>query len=297
MTRLVALSTVCLMAVLMIGADNSPGSAQEKEKVQEAGTDPRDFAPKFMPYYRFTELKNGLTQDEATIFGLIAFSKNLALTYEIPLGYQRDIRDTNAFKASDSLLAGGGIVTPNALPAGEGDGEETGVGDMNLRLLYNAGDALGGSLMLGVQVTFPTATDDLLSAELVQISPVLTYIYDLGFWPGPGAFIAGMNFYFFDAFGESSAGNVSFYMGRYFIMLPLTNPAMGLLGGIYLLPEFQPIYDFENDDHFSFWAGPEIGKMLRPGSIVYAKPGFGVSADDGSADRDFTFEVGWRLFL
>ena len=65
---------------------------------------------------------------------------------------------------------------------------------------------------------------------------------------------------------------------------------------IYTLPEFQPIYDFEND-HFSFWAGPEFGKMMEGGNIVYLKPGFGVSPDEAEGDRDWSFEFGWRKFL
>ncbi|MCH6583793.1 MAG: hypothetical protein IH808_12430 [Proteobacteria bacterium] len=38
-----------------------PGAWAE-EKPPETGTDPRDFAPKFMPYVRHTELENGLEQ-------------------------------------------------------------------------------------------------------------------------------------------------------------------------------------------------------------------------------------------
>ena len=58
-------------------------------------------------------------------------------------------------------------------------------------------------------------------------------------------------------------------------MQPLTPPDMGLLGGFYVLPEFQPVYDFVSDE-LSFWIGPEIGKMLAPGRIVYAKPPLGL---------------------
>jgi len=64
--------------------------------------------------------------------------------------------------------------------------------------------------------------------------------------------------------------------------------------GIYLLPEFQPVYDFENDE-FSFWAGPEFGKILSAGNVVYVKPGWGVDAEAG--EREFTFEAGWRWFF
>ena len=53
-------------------------------------------------------------------------------------------------------------------------------------------------------------------------------------------------------------------------MLPLRPPG-GIFGGIYALPEMQPIYDFENS-HFSFWIGPEV---LSDGS---RKMGFAAAA-------------------
>ena len=56
------------------------------------------------------------------------------------------------------------------------------------------------------------------------------------------------------------------------------------------------MYDFE-EEHFSFWAGPEVGKMLAPGRIMYFKPGFGVDPDAPEGDRDWTFEIGFRWFL
>ena len=62
------------------------------------------------------------------------------------------------------------------------------------------------------------------------------------------------------------------------------------------LPEFQPIYDFENSE-FSLWIAPEFGKVLAPGVIAYAKPGFGVNPTTGSGERDFTFEIGIRYFM
>ena len=60
-----------------------------------------------------------------------------------------------------------------------------------------------------------------------------------------------------------------------------------------MLVEFQPIYDFMEDE-FSFWFGPEFGKVVNEGFIVYGKLGWGVSPDPG--EREFTFEVGMRTF-
>lgn len=277
----------------------SPLMAQE-EKGAETGTDPRDFAPKFMPYYRYTELENGLENYSLTLFGLTAFSKTLAMTYEIPIGYKTDVGNTD-LKNPDGTC--GGSVSPGpgqpSIPVGgaEGDCQETGIGDMNLRFMYRTdSEALGGDWIVGMQIDLPTASDDLLGSEQVALGPMFAYIRDIPAWPGPGAFYALMNFYFFDVFGEDDRDDVSRYVGRWFVMLPLSKPDGSFWGGWYLLPEFQPVYDFE-ESHFSFWAAPELGKMLAPGNIVYFKPGWGVDPDGDQGDRDTTFEIGWRYFL
>jgi hypothetical protein len=49
------------------------------------GTDPRSFGTKFMPYYRYTKLKNDIYTNELVMFGLVRFEDSLAFTYEIPL--------------------------------------------------------------------------------------------------------------------------------------------------------------------------------------------------------------------
>lgn len=57
------------------------------------------------------------------------------------------------------------------------------------------------------------------------------------------------------------------------------------------------MYDFERDDNeFSLWIAPELGKLLGKKSVMYVKPGWGVIKDD-LTDRDFTFELGIRYFM
>lgn len=285
-----------LLALGSAHAAEDPFAAGEDDAT---GTDPRSFSNKFMPYYRYTELENGLEQQELVAFGLLRFSERAALTYEVPLAFKRDVRNT-ALRDPDTgqcggFLPGGGPVLPNGLP-GEGDCEETSIGDSNLRFLYKMGRGLGGDWLIGSQFNLPTASDDVNSHEQFQLGPMFAYVRDLNWYPAPGAFAAFMNFYFFDVFGEGDREDTSYYMGRWFFMFPLTKPGPGIFSGLYALPEFQPIYDFE-DDEFSFWAGPEIGKMLAPGRILYLKPGFGVDPDAENGDRDWTLEVGFRWFF
>jgi hypothetical protein len=77
-------------------------------------------------------------------------------------------------------------------------------------------------------------------------------------------------------------------------MQPLTKPGTWW-GGLFLLPEWQPIYDFETDD-LSNWIGVEFGKMIAPGKIAYIKPGWGISNSEAT-DRKSTLEVGARWFF
>ena len=260
------------------------------EGIGETGTDPRDFAAKFMPYYRYTELENELEQKEFVLFGLLPFSKKFAMTYEIPVAYERDIRDTDGYK-SGNPIGGGGAVLPGGLPLGEGDGKETGIGDMNLRFFAKTDTKiLGFDYMYGIETVLPTASEDELGSETFIVKPMAILARDLGFWPAPGAFLALMNFYAFDAWKDSGRDDVSQYIGRYFFMLPV-HPS-----GIYLLPEIQYIHDFELH-HNSFWIGPELGKMLSPGRILYLKPGFGINPSDSKGDRNWTFEIGFRYFF
>lgn len=289
-----------LAMVYSATASAQEGKAPAGGDGDQTGTDPRSFSPKFMPYYRYTELENGMEQHDLVAFGLLKLSERAALTYEIPLARQRDIRNTGLHDPDTGECRGKISGGPPDLPGGltaEGDCEETGLGDMNARFLYKLGSGLGGDWMIGSQFNFPTASDDVLGSEQFQIGPMVTYVRDFNWYPAPGAFGAFMNFYFFDAFGEGSRSNTSFYLGRWFTMFPLTPPNKGpLIWGLYALPEFQPMYDFE-DEHFSFWAGFEVGKMMAPGRLLYLKPGFGADPDADQGDRDWTFELGFRWFL
>ena len=268
-------------------------------QAQETGTDPRDFAPKFMPYYRTTDLENGTEVNELTLFGLYAFTPKFAMTYEIPVGYKMDVTGTGLNNGDDTCGPGGSFppgegLPPISIPGVQGNCQETGVGDMNLRFMMSSDVGwLGGDWIFGAQIDLPTGTKNFLSTDQVRLGPMAAYVHDIPKWPGPGAFFALMNFYFFDVFGDDEAGDTSMYVGRWFVMLPINAKHK-----IYLLPEFQPIYDFEND-HFSFWVGPEIGKMIGDDgkNVVYLKPGFGADPDAAYGDREFTFEIGWRYFM
>ncbi|MHC5076070.1 MAG: hypothetical protein ACYTFM_06550 [Planctomycetota bacterium] len=279
------------------------GAEEARDAETKTGTDPRDFGNKFMPYYRYTELENNVKTNEVTLFGLYAFTPRIAMTYEWPI-----------FKDIDysSVMPGppGGIGGP--FPPGGGappysdlssSGSTTGYGDLILRFFgrpeawewtYEGGKS-SGSIMPTFETSLPTASDDVLGTDTTIVSPAITVVMDIPGEPPFGlGFFAAMNFYDFDVDKGSAGQDYERYRGRYFWMQPLSKPGPEITDGLYVLTELQPIYDFRADD-FSFWVGPELGKIVREGFVVYAKPGVGVDRD--KTDRKFTFETGFRYFF
>jgi len=250
---------------------NEVRDAANEERVEanvegnKTGTDPRDFSLKWIPFYRYTELENGLVQQDLTAFGTVPFSRKLGMFYEVPLAQYRDFSDV----------------------AGAPPGSDTiGVGDVDLKFLLSVGD----NWLFGTDFVFPTGTDEALSGNALLFAPIVGVVFDMPLY----GFFAALNLYFFDVYKEHSAPKTSRYVGRFFYMQPLTKPGPWW-GGFFLLPEFQPIYDFEAED-FSAWIGVEVGKVLPAGKIAYVKPGWGIDNSEAT-DRDFTTEVGFRWFF
>lgn len=261
------------------------------------GTDPRAFGTKFMPYYRYTQLENGLKVNELTLFGLVRYSDDIAVTYEIPIAERMDYSTVPGFASAGQ--------TPL-----ESDGDVTGHGDANFRVFvknpnlrfgFSFSEKGSSEVIPLIEVTIPVASDDVLGGDALIISPGFAYIVDM---PAMG-FFASMNFYDFDGFRDESRGHTSRYRGRWFYMQPITPPGfvakndpdipdLGILSGIYLLPEIQPVYDFVTSE-FSLWIAPEVGKVISEGTVFYVKPGWGLEAE--AVERDFTLEIGWRHFF
>ena len=273
----------------------------------KTGNDPREFSSKFMPYWRFTELENKLESWDFTVFGMWAMSSKFALTYEVPVARYYDIRETSNCAGLPDVPCFGGIPfegnpttgSPLLVGAGEGDGEEVGLGDSIIRVFVSPGKTfLGGAFIPGIDITVPTATKDILGGEQLIMGPIFTFVWDFKPWPAPGAFFAMMNIFQFDIYGDSGRGHVKRYLGRWFLQLPINKKHK-----LYIMTEFQPVWD-EANDHFSAWLGPEFGKAFTPGKgifrnggAIYFKPGIGIGADDNSGDRSWSFEIGWRHFF
>jgi len=256
------------------------------QKEDKTGADPRAFSTKFMPFYRYTQLKNGMTGHDITAFGIIGFSPVVAMFYEVPLGQYRNFDD---------------IDDQSNLPPEMPD-DAIGMGDMNFKVLvkpkalkfnYGKEKKMSGNVMFGVAASLPTATSPWLASNAVLLAPIFALVMDM---PLHG-FLAMLNLYYFDVYRADGSANVNVLAGQWFYMQPLTKPGKWW-GGFFLLPEFQPVYDFETKA-FSWWVGVELGKVIVPGQVFYVKPGWGSGYQDYAedVDRRFTMEVGARWFF
>jgi len=247
-------------------------------KEDKTGNDPRVFSNKWMPYYRSTELENGLKQQDLTAFGTMRFSNRVGMFYEVPLAQYRDLSDVPGVAAGTDAI---------------------GMGDIDIKFLwrpeatdwtFGEGGNKSGSLLLGTDFVLPTATDEALSGNALLFAPIVGFVWDMPLY----GFVAMLNLYYIDVYKEAGTPDTSRFVGRWFYMQPLSKPGPWY-GGLYLMPEYQPIYDFETND-FSSWLGLEFGKMFAPGRIGYIKPGWGMSNSEPT-DRDYTFEAGFRWFF
>jgi hypothetical protein len=188
--------------------------AAKKEKVAKAvkedatGTDPRSFSDKWMPYYRYTELENGLVQQDLTAFGTLGFSPRVGMFYEVPLAQYRDFSD---------------------IPGVSQGTDAIGMGDIDLKFLwrpealeltYGKEGKMNASVLLGTDFVLPTATDDALGGDAFLFAPIVAFVFDMPFY----GFFAALNLYYFDVYKKDSAPNTSRYVGKWFYMQPLTKP-------------------------------------------------------------------------
>ena len=247
------------------------------------GNDPRAFSNKWTPFYRFQELENGLIQQDVTAFGSLAFNDYVGLFYELPVAQFRDFSDMEGL--------------PEDFPT-----SAIGVGDVSLKFLArikgldfswgtpSTTNKRTGSIMIGNDFVLPTATSPLLAGNSFKLAPIVGVVVDMPLY----GFFAMLNLYYFDVYKTAAAPTTSMYVGRWFYMQPLTPPGKWW-GLFFLMPEFQPIYNFETKD-FSAWLGVELGKIITEGQVAYIKPGWGLSNSE-QTDRKFSLEFGWRYFL
>ncbi len=309
--QVIATSNAMLPAGLQEDEKKGGGGGPEGgEKVEDNGTNPGSLGFKFMPYYRYTKLNNGIkSTDDLALFAMLPLTKISPFTAVV---LEWSVGKTMDFGAiSEDLIGGGGSPTipcgpppcggslptppPEALARGF---DISGYGDFRMRFLQGVkmipGKKPGKStvLMLGLDVMLPVASDPILGDETYYGAPLFVHVHNLN----PQSFFAFLHFYFFDWGHRSDAHPVNadkeigFYMGRWFFQKAWDN-------GYYVLPEMQVIYDNESDADLSVMLLPEFGKSFKlgdTGMTAYIKPGWAIDGPD-EAERRFSVEFGVRI--
>lgn len=315
------LSSVLSVADDMVAAKGQEAVAEQGEppaqgeaggEVQDNGTNPASMGFKFMPYYRYTELDNGVKSiDALTLFTMLPvkpISPFSAVVLEWPVMKTFDAGAVaeDILREIDEGIEEGTIPIPCAPPecaaprpfpieAIARGFDITGVGDFRVRYLQGIKmfkgkkPGSGTVLLTGVDIMMPAASDPILGDETWYGSPIFAHVHNLN----PESFFAFLHFYFFDWTAKSGTENkdIGFYMGRYFYQKAWSK------AGYYMLPELQVIYNNESPDDWSVMLLPELGKTWQAGSLGmtgYIKPGWAIDGPD-EWERRFSVEFGIRM--
>ena len=139
-----------------------------------------------------------------------------------------------------------------------------------------------------VEMTVPTATQDVLGGGAYILSPGAVIVFDAPIerMPFKLGFFALMNFYDFSAYRDNSRGATKRYRGRWFWMQPLAKPTDEFTSSISTVCTSCRNFSLSmilRKATFPAWIAPEFGKIPQPGHVFYVKPGWAISpeADKG----------------
>ena len=288
----------------------APQDAGEEAPEDSSGTDPSVLGYKFMPYYRFMEVDTGQKAEDPenpdapspigssgiqdhrfiTLFGMIPLNKSrsFAMAYEWPMIFSRNLPPN--FQGAPPVPPG----FPSGIPPSEG-AVVTGFNDVLLRFVYIAkswrgrranGTPKSFTVGFGSDFVFPFATDPRIGSEKYQMAPMGLFVWK----PLPFFFVANLYFHYF-SYASTNEGedrpDIHFGFMRTFLNFSFKN-------GTYFLPEFQTMLDYKNDNVWVMMM-PEVGAVIRPGLIVYVKPGVGLFHEVG--EPRWSAEVGMRIFF
>jgi hypothetical protein len=160
-------------------------------------------------------------------------------------------------------------------------GDDTGIGDFNLRTRYQHRDG-PFTYIAGLEAVFPTASHDTLGSGKYQINPVLAGVYAFS----AQTFLAVSAKHLFSVAGESDRDDVM--QGQYRIILAHTTP-----DGWWFLADPQILVDYHNDGRLHFAPEIEVGRMISANTGIWLRAG-GHVAGDWQKD-DWTVSGGIRF--
>ena len=142
------------------------------------------------------------------------------------------------------------------------------------------------AIATGVEIFFPTGSDDVLSTNAISIGPQVFFAFFAPFG-GLVDLIAPGYQHEFSVWEESGAGNIHQGNLDLFILKTFNNRQQWIL----LNP--QGVIDYENDLAFGLFDA-EFGTMLNymPGHSAYVRPSAGLGSD---RPYDVSIEVGYKI--
>jgi hypothetical protein len=257
-----------------------PAQAQE----DNTGTNPVNFTYDFRLYTEMVDLP-------------IDDSSLITNTFEIRWPFGRDVANLKGvgagspyhdmgrrlamrFRARYSNLS---VTVP-----GSGSSSLSGIGDMDLRLLYLPYIGNKTILAIGLEGFFDTATNDALGSGKNSLGPTV-----IGVFPGllgRGSLFAPAYQYVFDVGGSSDRADISRSQLDFYFVWALAG------GKNWVIVDPQVIFDHENDT-IPGLTEVEWGFMIAPkvGASGWVRPGIGIGSD---RLYDWNLEVGakfvWR---
>jgi hypothetical protein len=166
-----------------------------------------------------------------------------------------------------------------------GTSDVSGIGDIDARILWLAHASKTFVLAPGLEVFFPTATNDALGYGNTVIAPVVFAVF-FGLFGQASLFAPGYQ-YLFDVGGDDSSADISrSQIDLYFVWLLAK-------GRNWLIVDPQIIIDHDTDEVPAL-VEVEYGYMIAPlaGASVYLRPGVGVGSDK---PYSWNFESGLKF--
>lgn len=222
----------------------------------ETGTDPSKLLLRFEINPQYIEQPGGSHIFSTNLKLDVPLTKSFAVAVEIP------------------VIHAGGFPEPLD--------EEFGLGDIFLRA-RNVWSFERSSLIAGAELGLKTADDELLGSGKWQINPSLAYVYYLT----SEYLVAISGKQRLSVAGDEDRADIN--QSELRLIGIAINPR-----GRWLLADYQPKIDWEQDGEVSHLLEFEAGMMLTLSVGVSVRPGVGIGAH---RDREWSIGVGLRVFF
>ncbi len=266
-------SRLLISAILVLLLCTQNSFAQEgdkKPKEDNTGTNPANFTYDARFYFELADLSDpsGSLMTSTVEFRL-PFGRDIANLSDDPkaspfynIGKKLQFRMRARYKS----------LNLDTLENPFGNSGVSGIGDFDFRVLYMAYTSKKFLIVPGLELTVPSATNDVLGFGKAVLSPMVFVVFP-GLLGKGSLFVPGYQ-YLFDIGGPSDGADVSrSQIDLYFVWL-LSK------GKNWLIVDPQVVFDHETNKTLML-AEVEWGTMITPlpGASVYLRPGIGFGND------------------